>query len=444
MATPSRPNFILLVLDTLRYDKASPLRHLLGGMEDYGWAITPAPWTLPAHVSLLTGLYPSVHGSHETSTVKWRDISAIRNRSPTLMSRLKRLGYATYGYSANSFISEEFGFTGFDLLTNWDSNPVLPLTRLLTSMDEKAAALFQRFLETRMRDDFLALMLYLLKQDPRLMSRLLVESARVVYMTISGEFVRGKGTKQASRFLKNTRFGEPFFLFMNLLDVHEPYLRDDILFGKGHPVVPTAGISTSALAEWTIAYDSQANGLTKALSRQFAVLRERGLLENTVVLITSDHGQLLGEHDWAGHGVFLYDEVVKVPLLVKYPSRAEVRRSEPKGKISLTNVPRFILDLAQGRNSDSGLYSPRAFSESWGSYERVGGDGVAIEQKFHFAERRTCVFADLGKVTYNHSTGEVEEAVLEGDGERDAQRLAQDCVNFGRLNDRLRAALAPN
>lgn len=442
MATPDRPNVVILVVDTLRYDRGSALEGALDGMQDYGWAVTPAPWTLPAHVSLLTGLYASLHGSHETATVKWRDVAAIRNRAPTLMTRLKGLGYSTYGYSANSFISGEFGFSGFDLLTNWVSNPVLPLTKLLTTMDPQAAGLFTRFMDGRRREDLVAFLLHLLRRDPRLMSRLLVEAARVVLDSARGEYVKGKGTKQAGSFLKEVRFREPFFLFINNLDVHEPYLKDDVLFAKGHPVVPTEGIPRSRLADWARAYDSQAKGLREVISRQMAILDERGLLDNSMVILTSDHGQLLGEHDLAGHGVFLYDEVVKVPLMVKYPSRAPVERSPRTGPISLCSVPRFVLDVARGRGTDAGLYSPQAFSESWGSYERVGGEGKELERKYHFGERRTCVFTEGGKVTYNLTTGRVEEAVLEGGrGEEELARMTRACARFEALNDRLRGAL---
>lgn len=442
MAT-RRPNVVLIVVDTLRYDRVSFLEGALPGAEDYGWAVTPAPWTLPAHVSLLTGLYPSVHGSHETSDVKWRDIAAIRNRSPTLMSRLQSIGYATYGFSANSFISTEFGFTGFDLLSNWDSNPVLPLTRLLTTLDERAAQLFTRFLDTRRARDLFSLIVHLVRNDEKALATLVTEFARITFMAMRGEFVRGKGTRQVGRFIEQAHFREPFFLFLNLLDVHEPYLSDDLLFAKGHPVVPTGQVPKSRLEEWVRAYDNQAKGLKKVLSGYFETLRQKGVLDESVVIVTSDHGQLLGEHDWAGHGVFLFDEVVKVPLLVRYPRSLNVERSERRGQISLTSVPRFILDLVQGRETDSGLYSREAFSESWGSYERVGGEGERVSEEFRMGDRRTCVFTDSGKVTYNLSTGRVEEATLTGGGGDSAvDAMARKCAGFDRLNERLRATLA--
>ena len=441
MAIRERPNVVVIVIDTLRYDKAATLTGVLEGIKDYGWAVTPAPWTLPAHVSLLTGLYPSVHGSHETVDVKWQDIAAIRNRSPTLMMRLKALGYTSYGFSANAFISREFGFDGFDDLVNWNSNPILALTQLLRSMDERSLALFMQFWDSSRGSDLVSLMVYLLHQDPRLLSKFILEILRIVVMALKGDFVRGKGTKQATKFLKRTSFREPFFLFMNLLDVHEPYLRDDLVFAKGDSVKSTEAIPKPDLDAWVSGYDSQAKGLSKVVSTQLGILKERGLLDNSLVIITSDHGQLLGEHNWVGHGVFLFDELVKVPLLVKYPSDVEL--TPRRGHISLTSIPRLVLDIVQGRADDSSLYSARVFSESWGSYERTGAKTEGAPGASLLKERRTCVFTDSGKVTYNFSRGEVEEAVLEAGADGgEVEKMAGACIGFEDLNERIRRALA--
>jgi arylsulfatase A-like enzyme len=442
LATPERPNVVLIVVDTLRYDRSDALKAAFEGFHDYGWAVTPAPWTLPAHVSLLTGLYPSLHGSHETEALKWRDIQAIRNRAPTLMTRLKGLGYSTYGFSANSFISKEFGFTGFDLLTNWDSNPVLPIIQLLDSMDPRGAQLLKSFLDTRTREDLGRLVAHLIRQDPRMLSRLLTEVGRVAFASARGEFVEGKGAKQATQFLKATRFREPYFLFMNVLDVHEPYLRDDVLFGKGQPIVSADSVPKSSLSAWVGAYDSQARRLPGVISGYLKILEARGLLDESLIIITSDHGQLLGEHGWAGHGVFLFDELVKVPLLVKYPAGMKIPPSDGKGRISLTSIPRFVLDVVQGKATDAGLFSPQVFSESWGTYETVGGDAVETVRRYHLGDRRTCLYTDSGKVAYNLTTGTVEEAQLNGSHDQSqVDRMAQECVKFGLLNERLKAVL---
>ena len=87
-----QPNVVLIVVDTLRLDRAAPLARTLEGFIDYGYAVSPAPWTLPAHVSMLTGLYPSIHESHEWADMKtMADFARIHNDNSTLMTRLKKM-----------------------------------------------------------------------------------------------------------------------------------------------------------------------------------------------------------------------------------------------------------------------------------------------------------------------------------------------------------------
>jgi len=269
----------------------------------------------------------------------------------------------------------------------------------------------------------------------------MLEISRLIVMALKGEFVRGKGTKQATKFLERTPFKEPYFLFMNLLDVHEPYLSDDLVFAKGDSVKSTETVPKPRLDAWVGGYDSRARGLAGVISSQLGVLKARGLLDNSMVVITSDHGQLLGEHDWVGHGVFLFDELVKVPLLIKYPSNVEV--TERRGHISLTSIPRLVMDVVQGRADDSGLYSERVFSEAWGSYERTSPREDLEPRASLRKERRTCVFTPSGKVVYNFSRGEVEEAVLEGGADgAEVERMTRACIGFEDLNERLRKALS--
>ena len=75
--------------------------------------MAPAPWTVPSHASIFTGLYPSFHGAHESSRVRIPDVRLRRDRL-LLTYRLKELGYSTYLISANPSVSPYFGFRGFD------------------------------------------------------------------------------------------------------------------------------------------------------------------------------------------------------------------------------------------------------------------------------------------------------------------------------------------
>jgi Arylsulfatase A and related enzymes len=113
-----RPNVILLVIDTLREDHAGGLEALRDlGFVKYENAIAPSPWTLPSHVSMVTGLYPSQHGVHEAYGVYGGNLMELSRRRMSKLNRgiigeLMKEGYSAYVISANPMISAAYGFGG--------------------------------------------------------------------------------------------------------------------------------------------------------------------------------------------------------------------------------------------------------------------------------------------------------------------------------------------
>jgi len=99
------PNVIFIVVDTLRRDYAKPLEEELKKFEfiSYENAIAPASWTTPSHASIFTGLYPALHGAHETKNKKDIEVK-FKNRNSILSLRLQDMGYKTYLLSANPYI----------------------------------------------------------------------------------------------------------------------------------------------------------------------------------------------------------------------------------------------------------------------------------------------------------------------------------------------------
>lgn len=129
--------------------------------------------------------------------------------------------------------------------------------------------------------------------------------------------------------------GRPFFAFLNYFDAHEKYdppAKYRQLFSRK----PEA----KELYEGSIRY------LDDQLERLFSTLRRRGVLDNTVVVVTSDHGEQFDEHGLKGHGNSLYLQLIHVPLVLRYPvSVAAGRRvTDP---VSLRDLPATLLDLAQ-------------------------------------------------------------------------------------------------
>lgn len=400
---------------------------------DYGFAITPAPWTLPAHVSLLTGLYPSIHESHlEVDMKSITDYARLRNDKTTLMTRLKRQGYSTYGYSANNFISSAFGFDGFDVLKNWE----VPWHGILFKMDKESIDLLSKFIEGRKPRDFVSLLTRVALHQPRLFFSTLAAGIRIDLDRVLHNWPKNKGLRNVVAFIRRTKFKQPFFLFLNVLEVHEPYFeKDNLTDGVG--VRSISSVQENDLHRWTAGYDFQVRYLSQEIPKLFESLKEKGLYDNTLIILTSDHGQLLGEHGWIGHGVFLYDELVKVPLFVKFPRDMSVRRVDPSGFIGLTSVPNFLLDIAEGRGTDSSLYSPQVFAESWAYNSRRLDKSTDDANNIDLTGRRICIFSENSKLTYNLSTQEIEESVImQGvHKEQTESNLIDRCLKFTVLND---------
>ena len=101
-------------IDTLRKDYAKPIQDTLVnefGFMNYENAITPSSWTLPAHASIFTGLYPALHGAHETRRVKIKKLSKSSN---LITKKSSEKGFHNYLFTANYFITPFFGFKYFD------------------------------------------------------------------------------------------------------------------------------------------------------------------------------------------------------------------------------------------------------------------------------------------------------------------------------------------
>ncbi|MCC6021297.1 MAG: alkaline phosphatase family protein [Thermoproteaceae archaeon] len=131
-----KPNIVIIVLDTLREDHAQGLDRLLDyGFVKYQNVIAPAPWTLPSHVSMLTGLYPSEHGVHETRELRGEElIKYSRLRMNTLEHNILRKyrdeKYNTILISANNFVAPWAGFEA-------DRNIIIdPITSTILADDE--------------------------------------------------------------------------------------------------------------------------------------------------------------------------------------------------------------------------------------------------------------------------------------------------------------------
>ncbi len=323
---------LFIVLDTVRAESLSlygyhrdtspNLTKLARRGVRFDRARTAAAWTLPSHASMFTGRWP-----YELST---RPDRPLDTAFPTLAEFLRDNGYATAGFVGNTyFCNRWFGLArGF---LHYEDVAVC-LVEILRSSDIGRALVSKIAPSIFTRDRPYA---YFNRKDAA---------------TINHDFLAWLGGRSK---------GQPFFAFLNYYDAHDPYIS-----AEGAPrhfgLKPETPQDVAALRDWLhvdktkvpnrllqMAIDGYDDGiayLDDQLGRLFAALDSRGLLDNTLIVITSDHGELHGEHSVYGHGSHLYRAVVNVPLLVVGPRRV------PNGAIvaqpvSLRDLPSTVVDL---------------------------------------------------------------------------------------------------
>jgi hypothetical protein len=336
-----KPNIVIIVLDTLREDHAQGLDRLLDyGFVKYQNAIAPAPWTLPSHASMFTGLYPSEHGIHETKELRHGDelIKYSRLRMSALeyniLQKYRDENYNTILISANTNISPWAGFEA--------SHNILiePLTSTIVTDDAMSI-----LTEVKMLGGSRFILYNLRKKN---ISKLLktaqlylVNYLKISPRLLSEYFVREKGGSLVISLIKTLRLEEPFFLFVNLMESHDPYFRL-LEYGKFHYVVLkwllTGSIDPQDRRFWRT-YPQHAERATRRAVELVTTILKKADRSNTLIIVTSDHGELLGD-DGASHVYSLKDGNIRVPLYVKYPEGWKKKKQKPY--ISLTDIPKIL------------------------------------------------------------------------------------------------------
>ncbi len=322
-----RPNVVLIVIDTLRADRVSsygyakPTTPRIDAFAARGVrfenAFSTSSWTLPAHASMFTGLYPIEHGATQENT-------KLDGRAKTLAEAFTADGYATLGVSGNGVINRNSGLTRG----------------------------FSRFVEAWRK-------LGGKGQPPE-----------------HGWFVpKDHPNVVAVRdFLRDLESGEPFFAFVNFVEVHGPYtpppaFRDRFL----SPASPSRLVESAATrgaagyyldkksisdAEFQVLsdlYDGEVGYVDALVGALVDEIEAAGVLDNSLVVITSDHGENLGGHGHFRHVFSLYNDTVRVPLIALLPdgARAGEVRQEPVSLVDLfaTLLVAARIDLSGDRQS---------------------------------------------------------------------------------------------
>ncbi len=294
-APAGAPNVILLMIDTLRADhlscygyaanKTPHIDRLAADGVRFAQAFGQASWTRPAVATILTGLYPSSHGAVHKADI-------LPNRVDTLAEVLQRGGYRTVGFPNNANVSPVFNFQqGFD-----EYHYLAP--SLFFGADEPAAQLAAYNILRLVRERFLA------------------RSVDVHNYYQPADVV----TAAARGWIDARRAGEPpFFLFLHYMDPHDPYMVHPFN-GEGYARVANPNPPADVAAKYRALYDGEISYLDTHLGALFDYLQTRGLYDQTLLVLTADHGEEFQEHGGWWHGTTLYDEQIHIPLIMK-PAR---------------------------------------------------------------------------------------------------------------------------
>jgi arylsulfatase A-like enzyme len=370
------PTIVLVVFDTARWDRFGcygydrPTTPTVDRLADEGLRvetmIANGPWTLPSHGSLFTGLYPSQHGSQWQTGPRLRDSVSL-----TMAEWLRGIGYHTICATNNGLISERTALSrGFD--------------RYAFRLDLEHG---QRRIRRRLK--------------------------KVVAGGDSGGLIVNEWIRQELRDAPR-----PTFLFVNYLECHWSYVPPRRLekrvggprFGLVEGMRYRAGLARTAgpweavatadertLDVYGTLYDGELANADEHLSGLLEILRETGHVgaRPAIVMVTSDHGEHIGEHRLADHHASLDDHLIRVPFVAWGPG--VIGRASPARQFELVDVfPSLARALGKeaptpdvaGRRTD--LFDPRP--------DAANGDGYA------FAEWRSWSEKELARLSQRNAS----------------------------------------
>ena len=315
----SKPNVILVMVDTLRADHlscyggsvATPNLCRLAENGTIYQGFSHASWTKPATASLLTSTLPSTHNAMSKPASLSQDLVLI----PEAM---RDAGYSTGGIVSNVNLAESFGFA-----QGYDDYYYLGPDYLFGAQESS--------------------------------SRLIVYQLgrQLALGVFGGDDVVFSDFYQDSEVVNDVAFewledrkDERFFLFVHYMDAHDPYFEHPYN-GKGIARVSMPEPDAEMAEELQALYRGEIEYLDANFGKLLAKLDAEGLYDDTVIVLTADHGEEFAEHGGFWHGLTLYDEQIHVPLVVKWADNGErARPGANSGIARLIDVGPTILGAA--------------------------------------------------------------------------------------------------
>jgi len=328
------PNVILLSLDSLRADHlptygysrdTAPALANFGSRPDvtiFENAFATTAWTLPSHTSLFTGLPTVRHGLYD---------KGLRiDPEHTLAEHLSQAEYDTAAFLTNAWLTnggvteafdETFEIFDMDAPSGFVERNLNRLEMLFSMQDSGAGASIRSFCEWLQTD-------------------------------------RGTGgSRDKSPFFAFFHLMEPHYIYNPTRPFHKQFVdqsvmrllikQREIYTKRGRYLAGETSISPNQMHGFVELYDSEIRYLDDKLADLFDELRRVDKFENSLIIILGDHGELFGEHDLIGHHFSLADELLRVPLFVKWPNGSNpLATNRSDAFVSLSNVFKTILNVA--------------------------------------------------------------------------------------------------
>jgi len=369
----NKPNILLVVLDAAQwgrfscngYDrKTTPnIDKIASEGIIFDNAISASPWTLPSVASLFTGVYPSSLGLKDL-------MDKLPEHYATMAEILSRNGYQTMACHSGMFFDRRWGTDkGFEQVKQRRYFPVMAKAGSLKRAGRKIKAFIDQTMDN---------------------------------WKIGGD----NGANWIEKQVKNLLAGQraPFFLYLHYMETHDPYRAPwsflskyqkrfgDIVRGikvnRGLSSVATLfrqgkadGRDQEVLGDL---YDGALNYLDHKIGRIVDILRQKGVLEDTIVIITADHGENLGSHGLMGHFWCLFDSLIKVPLIMRCP-KIFAAGERISGQVQNIDILPTLLDILGIRKEEIEQLQGISF---------YAGGRIVPRRKYAFAQWSGCGMAE--------------------------------------------------
>jgi len=368
-------NIVFIVIDTHRKDRlgmygnkrnTSPnLDHFASQGTIFENAVSPAQWTIPAHASMFSGEYPSVHQTTQSGL-------SLDPYFRTIAEYLSDVGYQTIGFCNNPLVGVlDNGLKrGFQTFYNYGGAfPSIPASEskdVLSSLSQ----LWERYTQLLRRIS------YPIQNAVAKSEKILNLSLKPIFVPLWISFANFKGDTVASirdttNYLQRIRTSQETksqFVFLNLMETHLPFTPPEEFTKRFVPYMdeekaakdfmrvyntkalrwllpmdePFSELEFGTLSDF---YDAEVAYQDQLLGKLLDELDSSYHQENTMVIIVADHGEMLGENNFMGHSFRLYPELIHVPLIIRYAGQNQAKTVHDI--TSTTQLFHTIIDHAQ-------------------------------------------------------------------------------------------------